>query len=141
MIRGDYDKVKKKNTSGFTLNGFIYELARARRDFYQQAEQLQVWAETSTRHVNVASLLDELISSKRKAEKMYSLYLQEASTRGHNKFALYSAFTNYASYADERNGFNLRNTENDTNAISMWGREQEVSAWVSDPKFKLLEAA
>jgi hypothetical protein len=46
---------------------------------------------------------------------MYSLYLQEASTRGHNKFALYSAFTNYASYADERNGFNLRNTENDTN--------------------------
>jgi hypothetical protein len=69
MIRGDYDKVKKKNTSGFTLNGFIYELARARRDFYQQAEQLQVWAETSTRHVNVASLLDELITSKRKAEK------------------------------------------------------------------------
>jgi hypothetical protein len=141
MIRGDYDKVKKKNTSGFTLNGFIYELARARRDFYQQAEQLQVWAETSTRHVNVASLLDELITSKRKAEKMYSLYLQEVSTRGHNKFALYSAFTNYASYADERNGFNLRNTENDTNAISMWGREQEVSAWISDPKFKLLEAA
>ena len=86
-------------------------------------------------------LLDEMISSERKAEKMYMLYLQEAATRGHNKWALYSAFTNYASYADERNGFNLRNTGNDTQAISMWSREQEVSKWVSDKKFLELEAA
>jgi len=54
---------------------------------------------------------------------------------------LYSAFTNYATYADERNGFNLRNTGNDTQAISMWSREQEVSKWVSDSKFIELEAA
>jgi hypothetical protein len=54
---------------------------------------------------------------------------------------LYSAFTNYASYADERNGFSLKNTGNDTQAVSMWGREQEVSKWVSDPKFITLEAA
>jgi hypothetical protein len=68
--------------------------------------------------------------------------MHEASVRGHNKFALYSAFTNYASYADERNGFNLKNTGNDTNAISMWGREQEVSQWVSHKNFaQLCEAA
>ena len=72
---------------------------------------------------------------------MYQLYMQEAAVRGHNKWALYSAFTNYASYADERNGFNLKNTGNDTNAISMWSREQEVSKWVSDNRFKMLEAA
>ena len=45
------------------------------------------------------------------------------------------------SYADERNGFNLRNTGNDTQAVSMWSREQEVSKWVSDDKFITLEAA
>jgi hypothetical protein len=54
---------------------------------------------------------------------------------------LYSAFTNYASYADERNGFNLRNTGNDTQAISMFSREQEVSKWISDDRFIQLEAA
>jgi len=63
------------------------------------------------------------------------LYMQEASVRGHNKFALYSAFTNYASYADERNGFSLRNTGNDTQAVSMFSREQEVSKWISTPQF------
>jgi hypothetical protein len=72
---------------------------------------------------------------------MYGLYMFEASVRGHNKFALYSAMTNYATYADERNGFNLKQTGNDTQAMSMWSREQEVSKWVSDDRFRLLEAA
>ena len=141
QIRGDYDKVRKKNTSNFTLDGFIYELRRARTDFYVETAKMQVWAQTSTKYVDIQSLLEEMISSKRKAEKMFSLYCAEASTRGHNKWALYSAFTNYASYADERNGFNLRNTSNDTRAISMFSREQEVSKWVSDDRFIQLEAA
>jgi len=72
---------------------------------------------------------------------MYSLYMSEAGVRGHNKFALYSAMTNYATYADERNGFNLKQTGNDTQAMSMWSREQEVSKWVSDDRFALLEVA
>ena len=141
MIRGEYDKVRKKNTSNFTMESFIYELTRARKDFYEEASKMQVWAETSTKYVDIRTLLDEMITSDRKAEKMYMLYLQEAAQRGHNKWALYSAFTNYASYADERNGFNLRNTGNDTQAVSMWSREQEVSKWVSDQLFVELEAA
>ena len=141
QISGDYDKIRKKNTSNFTLDGFIQELQRARTDFYTETAKMQVWAQTSTKYVNIQSLLEEMISSKRKAEKMFSLYCAEASTRGHNKWALYSAFTNYASYADERNGFNLRNTGNDTRAISMFSREQEVSKWVSDRRFVELEAA
>lgn len=140
-IRGEYDKVKRKNTANFSLDGFIYELARSRRDFYQEAAKMQVWAETKTRGSTVLSLLEDMLSSKAKAEKMYHLYLAEAATRGHNKWALYSAFTNYASYADDRNGFNLRNTGNDTQSITMWNREQEVSQWVSDKRFIQLEAA
>jgi hypothetical protein len=67
--------------------------------------------------------------------------MQETNTRGHNKWALYSAFTNYASYADEQNGFKLKETGNDTKAISMWSREQEVSKLISDRRFVELEAA
>jgi len=140
-ISGDHDKVRKKNTSNFTMNSFIYELNRARTDFYTHAEKMQVWAQTSLKYVDVSTLLDSMLASKRKSEKMYSLYMSEAETRGHNKFALYSAMTNYATYADERNGFNLRNTGNDTQAMSMWSREQEVSKWVSDKLFVELEAA
>ena len=141
MITGDHDKVRKKNTSNFTMDSFIYELNRARTDFFHQAEKMQVWAETSLKFINVKDLIESIISSKTKAEKMFGLYNAEASVRGHNKFALYSAFTNYASYADERNGFNLRNTGHDTQAINMWSREQEVSKWVSSNQFRVLEAA
>lgn len=138
-ISGEHDKIRRKNTSNFSLNSFIDELSNLRSDFYEQALKMKKWARTSLKHVDVEALLSAMISSERKAKKMYQLYRSEAFTRGENKWALYSAFTNYASYADNRNGFNLRNTGNDTQATSMWNREQEVSKWVSDSRF--LEAA
>ena len=61
--------------------------------------------------------------------------------RGQNVWALYSAFTNYASYADDRNGFALRNTGKDTNAVSMFQRESKVSQWTESKQFKELIAA
>ena len=71
-------------------------------------------------------MIKGIVKSERKAAKLYDLFLDERHTRGNNKFALYSAFTNYSSYADDRNGFALRNTGNDTKAVSMLAREQEV---------------
>jgi hypothetical protein len=136
-IRGEHDKIRRKNTSNFSLSSFIDELSNLRSDFYEQAIKMKTWAQTSLKHVDVEALLEAMIPSERKAKKMYQLYRSEAFTRGENKWALYSAFTNYASYADNRNGFNLRNTGNDTQATSMWGREQEVSKWVSDDRFLL----
>ena len=141
MITGDHDKIRRKNTSNFSLEAFVSELRRSRSDFYDRAAKLQVWANTSLKDGDVLSLLEDIISSERKSKQMFELYNHEASVRGHNKWALYSAFTNYASYADDRNGFSLRKTSNDTNAISMWSREQEVTKWVSDSRFLQLEAA
>jgi hypothetical protein len=141
MIRGEHDKVRRKNTTNFNMATFIKELENANSDFYSQAEQLQEWARTPLEYNSVRDMLHSLMGSEVKGDKMLGLYAQEIQTRGHNAFALYSAFTNYASYADERNGFKLRNTGNDTNAISMWGREQEVTKWVSSKQFKELVAA
>ena len=141
MIRGEHDKVRRKNTTNFSMDTFIRELENANSDFYSQAEQLQEWARTPLEYNSVRDMLHSLMGSEKKGDKMLGLYGQEIQTRGHNAFALYSAFTNYASYADERNGFKLRNTGNDTNSISMWGREQEVTKWISSKQFKELVAA
>ena len=141
MIRGEHDKVRRKNTTNFSMSTFIKELEDANSDFYSQAEQLQEWARTPLVYTSVRDMLHSLMGSEKKGDKMLGLYNQEIQTRGQNAFALYSAFTNYASYADERNGFKLRNTGNDTNAVSMWGREQEVTKWVSSKQFKELVAA
>ena len=109
-------------------------------DFYATADKFQSWAETPLYTIDVKALLESIIKSERKAETRYSWFSEEKVTRGNNVWALYSAFTNYASYADERNGFNLRNTGNDTEAQSMWAREQEVSKWISSSQFKALAA-
>ena len=141
QIRGKHDKVMRKNTSNFSLDRFITELEKSQQDFTAQAEQMQRWANTSLAHVNVKELLEGIMRSDRKAEKMHTLYSQEAGVRGRNLWALYSAFTNYATYADERNGFNLRNTGNDTQAISMFKREIDVAGWIDTPQFQAMEAA
>ena len=140
QITGDHNKVMRKNTSNFSLDRFITELHKSQQDFTAQAEQMQRWANTSLMHVDVKAMLEGIMKSDRKSEKMYGLYNQEVATRGRNLWALYSAFTNYASYADERNGFALRNTGKDTQAISMFMREIEVANWVNTPQFQSVAA-
>jgi len=141
QITGDHNKVMRKNTSNFSLDRFITELHKSQQDFTAQAEQMQRWANTSLMHVDVKAMLEGIMKSDRKSEKMYGLYNQEVSTRGRNLWALYSAFTNYATYADERNGFALRNTGSDTQSKSLFMREIEVANWVGTPQFKSLELA
>ena len=143
MVTEKADIVKRKNTKGSTLDGFIRELETAEQEFYKTTEVLQSWATTRIGgHVDVKALLEKIIGSEQMAKKMYSLYSQEMYTRGANVFALYSAFTNYASYQDERNGFKLRNTGKDTLAKNMWDREsKDVMKWINTPQFKELALA
>lgn len=136
QIRGRHDKLVRKNTSNFSLDHFIQELEKSQQDFAAQTEQMQRWANTSLTNVPVKDMLEKLMQSKNKAEKMYTLYNQEVSVRGRNLWALYSAFTNYATYADDRNNFRQRNTGNDTQAKSLFMREVEVAQWVDSPLFK-----
>ena len=140
QISGDWDKVRRKNTSGFVLERFIDELRVAKVAFYKHGERLQGWADTRTGTHEVQQMLTSLLTSKSKAEKMLDLYHAEVAVRGANKYALYSAFTNYATYADDRNGFGLRSTGNDTANVTMWNRENEVSKWISSPQFLQLAA-
>jgi hypothetical protein len=139
-ISGEHDKVKRKHTSGFNFDMFQMQLRDSQRSFNEQAERLQLWARQRVAMYEVKAMLDDMIQSKQKAEKMFQLYSAETVVRGHNKFALYSAFTNYSSWADERNGFSLRNTGYDTKNISMFNRELEVSKWIDSPQFKQLAA-
>jgi len=141
MIRGEHDKIRRKNTANFTMDRFIRDLRESTQSFYAQSERLQGWANKPLFVGDVKAMLESLLKSDRTSEKMFGLYNQEASVRGENVWALYSAFTNYASYADERNGFNLRDTGKDTQAVSMFQRENKVSQWIESPVFKELIAA
>ena len=140
MIRGEHDKVRRKNTSNFSMDSFKRTLRDSSQSFYEQSERLKEWAVTPVDHINVRDMLHSLMGSERAGDKMLGLYHHEASVRGKNLWALYSAFTNYATYADERNGFTLRDTGNDTAQMSMFQREHKVAQWVNSPQFKELVA-
>jgi len=141
MIRGDHDKVRRKNTSGFSVERFITQLRKSNQDFQMQTRRLQQWANQSLATVDVRAFLEKLMKSDRAADKMFTLYNQEVAIRGRNVFALYSAFTNYATYADERNGFTMRNTGHDTAAVTMFNRENKVGQWIDSSLFQNLVAA
>jgi hypothetical protein len=141
QIGGEYDTIKRKNTSGLILERLMQEVRDAKINFDIRCQMMQKWADTPL-NVDGKTLLNSIIKSERLSKKMYELACQEIVKRGKNVFALYSAFTNYASYADERNGFNIRNTGFDTKAETMWKREQEVAKWISSKPFQdLLVAA
>ena len=141
QIRGEHDKIRRKNSANFSMDRFIRDLRESSQSFYAQSKRLQGWANKSLFVWDVKSMLKTLLKSDRTAEKMLALYNQEASVRGQNVWALYSAFTNYATYADDRNGVTLRNTGKDTNAVSMFQRENKVSQWIESKPFKELIAA
>ena len=141
MIRGEHDKIRRKNTANFSMDRFIRDLRESTQSFYAQSERLQAWANKPLYVGDVKAMLESLLKSESKANKMFSLYNQEASVRGQNVWALYSAFTNYASYGDERNGFTVRNTGLDTHDKTMYQREHTVSQWIESPVFKELIAA
>ena len=133
MVTGDHNYLKKKNTSMFNVDIFQSELADSVVNFEGEAEKLQEWATICTKRLDIKSVLDYMMGNEKKSDKMLALYREESRKRGENLFALYSAFTNYATYGDERNGFTVRNTGNDTKAITMWKREQEVAKWIDSP--------
>ena len=139
QISGEYERVRRKNTSGFQILSFVDDIRSAKEQFLTETKRLQSWANTKVYNLDVKYTLEKLMS-ERKAENMMVLFLSEASQRGHNMFALQSAFTNYATYADERNGFTLRQTKNvsDTAHKSLWSREMEVSKWLSSKEFQEL---
>ena len=141
QITGEYDKVRRKNTSRFNIDVFIDELQNAKQDFYAQSKRLQQWANITLDGVNVDDIIKSIVKSDRKAAKMNALNQNEVSNRGKNVFARYSAVTNYESYADAQIGFKLKEMGNDTESLSMWAREQEVSKWISSSEFKKLELA
>jgi hypothetical protein len=139
QINGEHERVTRKNTTNFTLQGFIDKLSNASELFELHMERQQRWANTSLRNVNIEALLEKIMPSKSIAKKMLNQYNEETLVRGVNLFSLYSAFTNYSTYADTRNNFKNRNTSNDTQAWTMWLREKEVASWVNTEQFQSLE--
>lgn len=139
-VGGAFSWIKKKNTVNWDINTFVASVRSAGKIFDEQIRKVQQAAQTPLTFEAGKNFIEQAIASERKAKKMIELMGQEMQTRGANVYALHSALTNYSTYADDRNGFNLRKTGNDTAEITMFKREIEVNGLIEQSN-KLLMAA
>ena len=137
-MKGEYSLIRKKNTKHFDMRRFIQEIEESVEDFYITARKYQAWANRDITFQNAQTIVEALPVAKRSKEKLINIYEQEATTRGSNLWALYSAFTNYSSHTD--NGFAIRKTASDHTAQTMLKREFEVANWVENEEFVRLAA-
>ena len=137
MVTGEYDKIRRKNSTNFTLDALLSEIHESKEAFMVFAERMQRWAEKEVSIMDVDNVIEGLFPAQRKQDMMKSLFMDEAAQRGMNVWSLYSAFTNYSSH--EEVGI-IRKTGKDTRAANMWKREDEVSKLISQPVFMQLAA-
>jgi hypothetical protein len=140
MITGEYDVVRKKNTKNFDMKKFINDIEKSVEEFYTTVEKYQTWANRDITFQDAKTVVKNLPVANRKKENLLKAYEQEATERGDNLWALYSAFTYYSSHADKESGFNIRSTVHDHEAQTMLKREFEVAGWVENEEFVRLAA-
>ena len=124
---------KRKNSSRFDMDVFKQELREARRDFFVETQRMNGWLEQKQMPLSdVKELIESIVKSERKAEKMTSLYFTEAATRGPSTCSRCTQ----RSPTTPRMRMSVTASSSRTQATThsrsqMWKREQEVNKWIS----------
>ena len=141
IITGDYDVFVHKHTSGLTIPDVTQRVKRTIDVFYTSAERWRRWVGKKITDGQVEEMLLQLHGvSARRAEQFLSLYHENALTHGSTVWALYSAFTAFASHAEGDDRFLIRDTGEDNEAVTLLNRENAVVGWVASDAFQRLAA-
>jgi len=136
MVTGDYSKIRKKNTRYFDMSRITHEMEGT----YDRWLDHNAWCQKlAEKDISVTSLKNtlEVMLPERASKNMLNSVLDEFSVRGANAWAVYSAFTQYASHEDR---FSFRQTANDNTLERQFKRNEDVAKWIEHPAFLQLVA-
>jgi len=136
MVTGDYSKIRKKNTRHFDMSRITHEM----EGIYDRWLDHNAWCQKlAEKDISVTSLKNtlEIMLPERASKNMLNSVLDEFSVRGANAWAVYSAFTQYASHEDR---FSFRQTANDNTLERQFKRNEDVAKWIEHPAFLQLVA-
>lgn len=139
MIRGEYQSVYRKHTSGLILSGVADAVDKALDVFANSQNVWREWARKPVRNMDAMELFRELARTDRLTEKLSDHYMRERDVRGDNLWSVYSTLTYYASHSDGE--FAIRDTGMDTQAATMLERELRVAKWINSDAWRKLEHA
>ena len=136
MVTGDYSKIRKKNTRHFDMSRITHEMEGIYDRWLDHNTWCQKLAEKDI-SVNALKTALEDILPERASKNMLNSVLDEFSVRGANAWAVYSAFTQYASHEDR---FSFRQTANENTLERQFKRNEDVAKWIEHPAFLQLVA-
>tara|TARA_R110002012_G_scaffold299202_1_gene498175 strand:+ start:65 stop:961 length:897 start_codon:yes stop_codon:yes gene_type:complete len=130
-------KHKAKNTKNFNLGFFIGDVTENAIVFNRVIQEQQRLAQLKISEQTRKTLIEKIIPSERINRRMIELANDNANYWGDTAYAIVNGFTNYASYADERNGFTLNSTNSnlDNSQERMLSRKVQVQQWMNTPAF------
>ena len=141
MVLGDWASVRRKNTMNFTMDKFVDDIETIGDNFHREMEMCRRMARSPLSADAAEAVIRDLIPAERTQEKMILLAQDNMDAWGENVWGLYNAFTNFSTYADDRNGFTLSSSANDNHAERLHKRTFQVVDWISQPRFQSLLAA
>ena len=136
----DIKQLYKRNSKCFDLDLFSNTIMNWGKIFERRMEEYQLMADTRLRKRDGYNFIDSLGYSEKKVKGFDRLYHNECEIRGENVFSLFSAFTNYSSHQNE-DLFIVKKDINDTRALTMFKRQEEVTKIFESKKWKELVAA
>ena len=139
MIRGEYESVYRRHTSGLILSGVADAVDKALEVFADSQNVWREWARKPVRNLDAMELFRELARTDRLTEKLNDHYMRERDARGDNLWAVYSTLTYYASHSDGE--FAIRDTGMDNAALTMLERELRVPKRLRTDAWKKLANA
>ena len=142
MVLGeDITQLRKRCTENLTMKDFVERIDSAHDGFAKQIELLRRMANTPMLEQHAEQIIRDLIPNERAQSAMIESYHHHRDQWGDNAFALYNTWTNWATYADDRNGSNLRWTNNDNTVERLHRRSFHVAAWAQSERFQMALAA
>lgn len=138
MIRGDFETIVRKHTSGITIGNLVDRFKSALLQFEKLGEDIKLMQEAEFNPA-VTNLLRMHLSERIVSDIMTRTLNDELPVRGKNMWALYSALTYYAS---NDNFVPVRDSGADHKAATMLKREEKVRQITqSDEWRQMLQAA
>tara|TARA_Y100000114_G_C11734744_1_gene315535 strand:- start:592 stop:1440 length:849 start_codon:yes stop_codon:yes gene_type:complete len=142
MVLGeDITRLRRKNTKNFSMENFVETIDEAHDGFSKQIDMLRRMANSPMLEAHGEQIVRELSANDVQAEAILSSYHDHRDQWGDNAFALYNTWTNWATYADDRNGSVLRRTSNDNTVERLHRRSFDVAQWAASERFQLALAA
>lgn len=138
MILGKFIQRYWRHSARLQIGDVTQPVQDAVKLFHSQAEAWQTWQMQRVSGDAAEQCLKELGIPESLSRRLMDQFKVESKERGENLWALYSAFTYYASHDSEV--FPVRQTNSDHTPATLMRRAEQVRRWVESDAFLKLAA-